>query len=541
MAGAKDTERSPLERVLGVITEVRAGEGITALLMTLNVFLLLTAYYVIKPVRKGLILAVPDGAKYESYLGAAIAVALLFAVPAYARVAGKLPKNKLVVGVTLFFASHLVVFWALSLIPSARQYLGLVFFVWVGIFNMMVVAQFWAFANDIYTQEQGKRLFALVGLGASVGAAAGAYITPVMKKALGVYPLLWVSGAMLVGCALLTQMAHVRERGKKPGATEEMPPPMSKQAKPARQDAADEGAFALVFKHRYLTLIAIFSLVFTWVNTNGEFMLSTLVTDRGIDDAVSAGVVPRDAVRHLLEADPDTLSVVEKGQKDALGKYIEDFGTVFFADLFLWVNILGVLLQTFAVSRIVKFGGLRLAFFIFPAIALLDASAIMALPVLLGMPALSVIRPGKIAENATDYSLNNTVRNMLWLPTTTEMKYKAKQAVDTFFVRMGDVASAGLVFVGTKALAWPVKTFAVANFVLVLLWIFLARGIVKENARLTEEQEKEKERAAEKEKAATEKPMFDRMDQTVASVRKKPEANVEAEAKDKAKDEKKDA
>ena len=71
MAEKDGAERSSLERVLGVITDVRAGEGVTALLMTLNVFFLLTAYYVIKPVRKGLILAVPDGAKYESYLGAA--------------------------------------------------------------------------------------------------------------------------------------------------------------------------------------------------------------------------------------------------------------------------------------------------------------------------------------------------------------------------------------------------------------------------------------------------------------------------------------
>src|SRR5688572_23820353 len=319
--GKGEAERSTLERVLGVITDVRAGEGVTALFMTLNVFLLLTAYYVIKPVRKGLILAVPDGAKYESYLGAAIAISLLFAVPAYARVAGKLPKNKLVVGVTLFFASHLVVFYALSLNPSVRQYLGLVFFVWVGIFNMMVVAQFWAFANDIYTSEQGKRLFALVGLGASVGAAAGAYITPVLKKSLGVYPLLFVSGAMLVGCALLAQMAHVRERGKKPSAEEDLPAPVSRAAKPARREAADEGAFALVFKHRYLVLIAIFSLVFTWVNTNGEYMLSTLVTERGIDDAVAAGVVEKDLVPKLLDAAPDTLSAAEKAQKVALGKF----------------------------------------------------------------------------------------------------------------------------------------------------------------------------------------------------------------------------
>jgi AAA family ATP:ADP antiporter len=84
---------STLERVLGIVTEVHAGEGITALLLTTNVFLLLTAYYVIKPVREGLIVAMESGAEYKSYLSAAIAVALLFVVPAYARVASRWPRT----------------------------------------------------------------------------------------------------------------------------------------------------------------------------------------------------------------------------------------------------------------------------------------------------------------------------------------------------------------------------------------------------------------------------------------------------------------
>ncbi len=483
---ARDAETpSALERALGVVTQVRAGEGITALLMTLNVFLLLTAYYVIKPVRKGLILAVPNGASYESYLSAAIAVALLFAVPAYARAAGRMPKNKLVVGVTLFFASHLFVFFGLSQIASIRSTLGLVFYVWVGIFNMMVVAQFWAFANDLYTQEQGKRLFALLGLGASVGAAVGAWITKPLKNALGntsfgVYLLLVVSAVLLGCCALLSQAAHRRARGGRPAAREESPPPISRQAKPASRDAADEGAFALVFRHRYLTLIAIFSLLFTWVNTNGEFMMSALVSQASEEAAIAAGRVG----------------------PEAIAKYKEGFSTEVFADFFLWVNVLGVGLQTFAVSRIVRFGGLRLAFFILPFIALADATAVAALP------ALGVLRWGKVAENATDYSVNNTVRNMLWLPTTTEMKYKAKQAVDTFFVRMGDVASAILVLAvvagGKVALgrevpaASVVRIFALTNLALVVGWLFVARGIVRENAALSAESAKVPEDVAEK-------------------------------------------
>jgi AAA family ATP:ADP antiporter len=453
--GAGATPHTTLERALAVVTDVRGGEGITALYLTLNVFLLLTAYYVIKPVREGLILAMKSGAEYKSYLSAAIALALLVAVPAYARVASRLPKNKLVVGVTLFFASHLAVFWVLSKIPAAEANLGLVFFVWVGIFNMMVVAQFWAFANDLYTQEQGKRLFALVGIGASVGAALGAYVTNFLKDTigLGVYELLLVSGLLLVGCAVLTQLAHARERGD----AKAVEPPTKTSAPP------EGGSFALVFRHEYLFFIALFALVFTFVNTNGEYMLSVLVKTKAKEAAALAGIVGDDEVR----------------------KFTKSFGTSFYGDFFLWVNVIGVALQTFAVSRIVKLGGLRIAFFILPVIAFVDSVVLVVLPAALSLGELAVLRPGKIAENATDYSVNNTVRNMLWLPTTTEMKYKAKQAVDTFFVRMGDVASAGLVFFGSDRLHWPVRNFAIVNTALVALWLVLARGIVRRNEELS--------------------------------------------------------
>ena len=470
-ASSREARRSTLERALGVVTEVKAGEGVTALLLTCNVFLLLTAYYVIKPVREGLVLAMKSGAEYKSYLSAAIAVALLFAVPAYARVASRLPKNKLVVGVTLFFASHLAVFWVLSKIPSAEQNLGLVFFVWVGIFNMMVVAQFWAFANDLYTQEQGKRLFALVGIGASVGAALGAYVTNFLKDTLGlgIYELLLVSSVLLVGCALLTQLAHAREQGVAArGRKHPFRDAAARGADEVKPDVGEreegkEGAFALVFRHKYLLSIAVFSLVFTFVNTNGEYILSVLVKAKAQEAAAAAGIVGDEAVR----------------------KFTKSYGTSFYGDFFLWVNVIGVGLQMFAVSRIVKLGGLRLAFFILPVISLFDSVALLTLPAALAMSELSVLRPAKIAENATDYSINNTVRNMLWLPTSTEMKYKAKQAVDTFFVRMGDVASAGLVFIGGDRLHWPVRNFAIVNAGLIAVWLVLARNIVRENEAMT--------------------------------------------------------
>src|SRR5882672_8396926 len=148
---AVSPSRRPLDALLGWVAEVHAGEGVTALLLMLNVFLLLSAYYLLKTVREPLVLAAPGGgAAIKSYASAAIALLLLGLVPAYGALA-----------------------------------VGVAFFVWVGIFNLMVVAQFWAFANDVYTVEQGKRLFAIVAFGASLGAIAGAFVAEPLTRRLG--------------------------------------------------------------------------------------------------------------------------------------------------------------------------------------------------------------------------------------------------------------------------------------------------------------------------------------------------------------------
>ena len=442
-------DRSAVERALGVVTDVRAGEAPTALLLTLNVFLLLTAYYVIKPVREGLILAMPSGAQYKSYLGAVIAAALVVLVPLYGRAADRVAKNKLVVGVTLFFASHLVVFFALSK-TSVESSLGLLFFVWMGVFSMMVVAQFWAFAADVYTDDQGRRLFPLVGIGQAAGGVVGAWLTKALVKGLGTYPLMLVGAAILAASAGLTHVVAARESSRRARAAD----PAARRVAPKKDDAKkgesddQSGTFALVFRHKYLILIALFSLIFTLVNTNGEYMLGVVVSQAAKETAGGD--------RHATQ----------------------DFIAGFYGDFFLYVNVAVVVLQTFVVSRLVKFGGLRIAFFVLPVIAMFDALAIAIVPM------LAIVRIGKIAENSTDYSVNNTVRNMLWLPTTTEMKYKAKQAIDTFFVRSGDMLSALLVYVLAQRLDLPVRAFAAVNVALVLGWIVVARGIVREYARL---------------------------------------------------------
>ena len=449
--------RGPLDRLLNIFTDVRGGEGLTALFLFANVFLLLSSYYLLKTIREPLVLAAEGGgAEIKSYASAAIAVILLVLVPVYGAIATRVSRVKLINGVTLFFVACLVGFflWARAVgvpgmpppegaeavAPAAGQLaLGVSFFIWVGIFNLMIIAQFWAFANDVYTVEQGKRLFALVALGASLGAIAGSFAAKQLIEAFGLYPLMALAAVMLVVCMLLTNLAHVRERAHAAAR----PAPEQKEEARADADAPITGksGFSLVFADRYLLLIAGMMLLLNLVNSTGEYILGETLTNIA-QDQVARG--------QLAEAD--------------IGKWIGSF----YGGYFTWVNLVSALLQAFVVSRVIKWLGVAGALLVMPFVSL-GAYATLAF-----IPVLAIIRTAKIAENSLDYSLNNTARQALFLPTSREAKYKAKQAIDTFFVRFGDVASAGLVFAGTTWLAFSPRNFAMANAVFVLVWIVIA-------------------------------------------------------------------
>jgi len=128
-------------------------------------------------------------------------------------------------------------------------------------------------------------------------------------------------------------------------------------------------------------------------------------------------------------------------------------------------------IQLFLVSRLIKYLGIRICLMLLPMIAL-GGYLLLAF-----FPVLAVIRWAKTAENATDYSLQNTVRNILFLPTNRTEKYKAKQAIDTLGVRIGDVLSALLVYAGTQWFALTTGGFALVNAALVLLWIVIAAAV----------------------------------------------------------------
>jgi len=478
---------SALDRFLRLFTDVRAGEGATALLLSGNIFVLLTCYSILKPVREALILGLAS-AEIKSYTAAAQVLILALVVPLYGRLADRVPRRRLINVVTTIFAACLLGFYGLAQIlagyPAALRVLGVAFFIWLGIFSAMLVAQAWSFANDIYTKKEGERLFPIVAFGASLGAVLGAGIASLLIVPFGVYQMMLVAAVLLVAQLQVTNYVDTRERrirevdlpeeesSLKMTATSSIqvdeikkmlaryqnePDPESSAAAPADEpEAAAEppdtsGAFALVFKTRYLLAIAVMMMLLNLVNTTGEFILGSVVR-ASADAAVAAGT--------------------------SGGLNVEDFIGAFFARFQLVVNIVGLLVQLFLVSRIIKYFGVRVGVLILPLISFGAYSLIAFYPV------LTYIRWAKTAENSTDYSLNNTVKNMLFLPTTREQKYKAKQTIDSFFVRLGDTLSAALVLVGTHLLFLSASGFARFNLAFVLVWLILAFWIGKEYKRL---------------------------------------------------------
>jgi len=435
------------DRLLGVFTEVRPGEGARAVTMLVNIFLILVSYYIIKTVREPLILTtdVPEWlkalgiagpAEVKTYAAAGQALVLMAFVPAYSWFASRVDRMKLVFGVTAFFVANILLF--AFAVHAEVDHIGVFFYVWVGLFSLSIVAQFWSYANDIYTKDAGNRLFPIIGVGMTAGSPIGAWIAERMFHAhLSPHLMLYLAAALLASTAGLYAVINRGGSGQR-------------QAGAAKAAIGGKGAFSLVFASRYIKLIVILLIVLNIVNTVGEYILSHLV------------------VAHAEEA-------VRANPAFDKNAYIG----AFYGSYFLWVNIAAVVLQMLVAPRLVKRFGLAGVLFALPLMSL-GAYGFVAIGA-----TIAIVRWAKTAENSTDYSVMNTARQLLWLPTSREEKYKAKQAVDSFFVRLGDLTAAFVVFAGTSWLALEARGFAIVNVAFVLVWLGLAFVLVRENRRLS--------------------------------------------------------
>ncbi|MBX3185378.1 MAG: MFS transporter [Labilithrix sp.] len=457
-AHAKE-EKGPIDWFLSLFADVKAGEGLTAVVLMLDVFLLLVAYYLLKTVREPLILE-GGGVELKNYASACQALTLTAFIPCYAWLTKRLARMTLVTATLVFFAANLCLFWLLATLKV--PYVGFAFFVWLGCFSLTAIAQFWSLANDLYTPEQGKRLFAIVGIGSSVGAVAGSYVAakftakqnPAVADSppnVSPYLTMVISAGLLMLCLALAWYANTREAERKARAQKQ------KDSAPEEKPIGGKNGFSLILEDRYLLFIALLILLLNLVNSTGETILDLTILE--------------EAKRQT--PDFDSLS------KAAQGNAIKTFVGPFRGNFFFWVNLVGAFTQLFLVSRIFKYLGLRAALFSLPIIGLVVYGGISAFPV------LALVRLGKIAENATDYSLYNTTKQALWLPTSREQKYNAKMTIDSFVVRSGDLVASGA-SIAFLAMGFGVRTYAILNVAFIALWMVLVVVIGRENAKRTD-------------------------------------------------------
>jgi AAA family ATP:ADP antiporter len=438
MLGEDSRLKALLARLMRPFSKVHPEEAAMVVLMTGCAFALLTAYYLLKTVREPLIL-LEGGPEVKLYARAGQVLLMVGVVHFYGQLARRVGRIKLLAIVFLFFISNLVVF---AVLAGTDLPIGLAFFLWVGVFSYTVVAQFWALAADIYTEEQGKRLFPIIGGGSSIGAVVGGLFARWLVP-FGPQVLMTTAVVILLGCVgVIVWIERRAAAGHVAGPHEDKHPD---------EPVAAESAWHLLARDRYLLCIAGLVVFLNWINSSGEYLLDRTLVAAARDAAATSG------------ANPQT--------------YIGAFK----ADYYFWYNSIGVALQLFAVSRIFKRVGVRNALFVMPVFALLAYGAAGVLPV------IAVMRLVKIGENSLQYSLQDTTRNALFLVTSRVEKFVGKTAVDTIAVRIGAIMAMVTVFVGTS-LAWSTTTFVVINVGLALAWLGFVLLIRTEHKRRSTEQ-----------------------------------------------------
>jgi ATP:ADP antiporter, AAA family len=442
--------RRPLaERLFAVSSRVHASEIAGLCLFAASGLLLMTAYYILKTAREPLILqggglSGIHGDELRTYATAAQALLLMGVVPLYSHFVGRLHRMRLIVGTVCVLAVCLVLFAALG---EGQVPIGIPYYLWLGMASLVLVAQFWSFATDFYTREQGERLLPLIGGGVTLGAIFGAAAARSLLAQVGLMRLLILAaGLLLVYAALMVAIERVA------------PPPNAIAPRP--EELRGQGGFTLIRKSRYLLLIGACTLIATLVNTHGEFILAGAVTDR------AAALVPAPA--------PEVPGAQAQALTDQRRVIIGET----YAEFYAAVNVGAFLLQVLVVSRVFRHAGVHRALFVFPLVALSAYGSIAV------ASSFWLIMGSKVFENSADYSLHNTVRHALFLPTSREAKYKAKAATDSLFLRSGDLLAAGTVFAGVHLLGLMPRQFALLNVLIILCWLPVVAALSRRHQEL---------------------------------------------------------
>lgn len=435
---------TPTDRFLSLFTTLRPHEGRGALLLSCQAFFIMFAYYLLKVLRDPLILAEGDP-ELKAYTNAMQAVLLMGIVPLFARIYHKLghdgAKHHMLSRIMLFFIANLMLF---AFAYSMGWRIAIAFYVWLGIFSVMVLTLFWAFSADLYNVKSGQRIFPVIAAAVSGGSWAGARFAGYWDPIVGHDGMMYTAALMLfIPWWLSGKVATTIPAGSESLIADEFhdePPPIT------------EG-FMVVFRSYYLTMIALFVIVMNLINTNGEYILSAFVSQQ-VDALQASG----------------QLAVT----KDV-------YMTGFYSSYFSWITLIGFLVQLFLVSRIFNWIGVRGAILVLPMLMMGSYMLMFIFPV------LAVVRYAMIAENSINYSLLSTTRHALFLPVRREEKYVGKNCIDTFFFRTGDVLSAAAVFIGSAVIGVSLTGFVITNALLAVILFWFAWIIGNRNKEVIEE------------------------------------------------------
>lgn len=426
--------------------DVRKGEVAALLWSCAYFFLILTAYYILRPIRDEM--GVLGGVQNLAWLFTGTLIGTLLLHPVYAALVSKLPRRRFIALTYRFFILNLVGFFGLFSFADAAQsvWVGRFFFIWLSVFNLFVVSVFWSFMTDLYRPAQSKRLFGVVAVGGTLGALLGSTITTSMVGVLGPVNLLLVSALFLEVAA---RTAGALDRHEDQLAAE------------ARAEAAERG------------------------QVNGE-------PDPSVHGSEIIGGGVAEGVRHVLRS-PYLLGIAALmlfytiaatflyfQRIDIVSRVFEDdpAGRIrLFGGMDMATNVLTLGTQIFLTGRLLRWLGVGFGLAFLPVVCLIGFGFLGAAPV------LAVVVVFEVLRRAGNFALSRPAREVLYTVMSRSDKYKAKNFNDTFVYRLGDQIGSW----SYTAMAWlglGLSGLAFSMLPLSLAWLMLALWLGRAHRRM---------------------------------------------------------
>jgi ATP:ADP antiporter, AAA family len=423
-SGSGTTEPSTLLRLLRKAVDVKAEECRALGLGFTYYFLILSAYYVIRPIRDDF--GAAGGIENLPWMFTGTLVTMLIANALFAALVARFSRRRFIPIAYRFFITNLLIFLVLLMTISRgnQVWVGRAFFVWTSVFNLFVVSVFWAFMVDVFSTEQGKRLFGFISIGGTLGAIVGAAITASLVQKVGTLNLLLISAALLELSAQCVRFFPNTFAGPDP----------SIKKKAAEESPVGGRIWAgIVHNARSPYLLGICAYMLLYAIT------STLLYFQQVGIAASA--------------------FTDRSARMA-----------FFAQIDLLVNVLTVLVQAFLTGRLLKWFGVGVTLAILPALSVVGFTTMGVVPTLALLVIFLTLR------RAGNFAIARPARETLFTVVSREDKYKAKNFIDTVIYRAGDQIGAwsspalawlGLGLTGVSFVAAPIA----AIWLLVSLWL----------------------------------------------------------------------